>query len=120
MALALGFSQGQGAWIGGTVHVRVERIDPRKVRLSFNAPEDVTITFDFFEQLGAAHTVLGAFAWSGHEDEVIFTRFEPDYLYDTGYRAPVSEQMAQYFKLGVKHIFGLCGDTSLPFEIRKW
>jgi len=70
-----------------------------------SAPEDVTITFDFFEQLGAAHTVLGAFVWNGHEDEVIFTRFEPDYLYDTGYRAPVTEQMGQYFKLGVKHIF---------------
>jgi hypothetical protein len=70
-----------------------------------SAPEDVTITFDFFEQLGAAHTVLGTFAWNGHEDEVIFTRFEPDYLYDTGYETPLAEQMAQYFKLGVKHIF---------------
>jgi hypothetical protein len=70
-----------------------------------SVPEDVTITFDFFEQFGAAHTVLGAFVCNGHEDEVIFTRFEPDYLYDTGYRAPVTEQMGQYFKLGVKHIF---------------
>jgi hypothetical protein len=70
-----------------------------------SAPEDVTITFDFFEQLGGAHTVLGVFAWKGHEDEVIFTRFEPDYLYDTGYESPVSDQLAQYFKLGVKHIF---------------
>jgi hydrogenase/urease accessory protein HupE len=70
-----------------------------------SAPEDVTITFDFFEQLGAAHTILGAFVWHGHEDEVIFTRFEPDYLYDTGYRAPLSDQLGQYFKLGVKHIF---------------
>jgi hydrogenase/urease accessory protein HupE len=70
-----------------------------------SAPEDVTVTFDFFEQLGAAHTVLGAFVWNGHEDEVIFTRFEPDYLYDTGFRAPMSDQLAQYFKLGVKHIF---------------
>ena len=68
-------------------------------------PEDVTITFDFFEQLGGAHTVLGAFACHGHEEEVIFTRFEPDYLYDTGYTAPVLAQVAQYFKLGVKHIF---------------
>jgi hypothetical protein len=70
-----------------------------------SAPEDVTITFDFFEQLGEAHTVLGAFAWNGHEDEVIFTRFEPDYLYDTGCVAPLSDQLKQYFKLGVKHIF---------------
>jgi len=69
------------------------------------APEDVTVTFDFFEQLGEAHTVLGAFVWNGHEDEVIFTRFEPDYLYDTGCVTPVSDQLKQYFKLGVKHIF---------------
>jgi hypothetical protein len=68
-------------------------------------PEDVAITFDFFEQLGGAHTVLGAFFCHGHEEEVIFTRFEPDYLYDTGYSAPVMTQLAQYFKLGVKHIF---------------
>ncbi|MDQ6631191.1 MAG: HupE/UreJ family protein [Verrucomicrobiota bacterium] len=70
-----------------------------------SVPEDVTITFDFFEQLGGAHTILGVFAWNGHEDEVIVTRFEPDYLYDTGYSTPVREQVAQYFKLGVKHIF---------------
>jgi len=70
-----------------------------------SAPEDVALTFDFFEQLGAAHTILGAFVWQGHEDEVIFTRFEPDYLYDTGYRAPVFDQASQYFRLGVKHIF---------------
>jgi len=70
-----------------------------------SAPGDVTLTFDIFEQLGAAHTVLGVFAWHDREDEVIFTPFEPDYLYDTGYRVPVSEQIAQYFKLGLKHIF---------------
>lgn len=70
-----------------------------------SAPEDVALTFDFFEQFGDAHTVLGVFEWDGHEDEVIFTRFEPDYLYDTGYRTPVGQQIAQYFKLGVKHIF---------------
>ena len=70
-----------------------------------SVPEDVTISFDFFEQLGEAHTALGAFVWNGHEDEVIFTRFEPDYLYDTGCVAPLTEQLKQYFKLGVKHIF---------------
>ncbi len=70
-----------------------------------SAPEDVSLTFDFFDQFGSTHTVLGVFEWDGQEDEVIFTRFEPDYLYDTGYRTPVSVQIAQYFKLGVKHIF---------------
>jgi hypothetical protein len=68
-------------------------------------PEDVTLTFDFFEQLGGMHTVLGVFALNSHEDEVIFTRFEPDYLYDTGYVTPLTEQISQYFQLGVKHIF---------------
>jgi hypothetical protein len=68
-------------------------------------PEDVAITFDFFEQLGGAHTVLGAFICKGHEDEVIFTRFEPDYLYDTGCTTPLTDQIAQYFRLGMKHIF---------------
>jgi hydrogenase/urease accessory protein HupE len=70
-----------------------------------SAPEDVTLTFDFFEPLGSSHTVLGAFVWQGHEDEVIFTRFEPDYLYDTGCVAPVSDQVTQFFRLGVRHIF---------------
>jgi hypothetical protein len=68
-------------------------------------PEDLKLKFDIFGQLGDAHTILGVFAWDGREDEVIFTQFEPDYLYDTGYRTPLSEQIAQYFKLGVKHIF---------------
>lgn len=70
-----------------------------------SAPEDVALTFDFFDTLGPMHTVLGVFEWAGREHEVVFTRFEPDYLFDTGYRAPASEQLAQYFRLGVKHIF---------------
>jgi hypothetical protein len=68
-------------------------------------PEDLALIFDFFGELGERHNVLGVFVCDGHEDDVIFTRFEPDYLYDTGYRALVSDQLAQYFKLGVKHIF---------------
>ncbi len=84
-------------------HLRLLSFTFRNPVLS--TPEDVMLTFDFFETFGPGHTVLGVFAWSGREDEVIFTRFEPDYLYDTGYRTPLSRQMAQYFKLGVKHIF---------------
>lgn len=72
------------------------------------AAEELALTFDVFEQLGAAHTVLSVFAWNDREDEVIFTRFEPDYLYDTGYRVPVSKQIIKYFRLGVKHIFLGC------------
>lgn len=69
------------------------------------APEDVALTFDFFDALGPMHTVLGVFEWDAREHEVIFTRFEPDYLFDTGYRAPASAVLAEYFRLGVKHIF---------------
>src|SRR5262249_42055939 len=83
-----------------------------------SAPEDVTITFDFFEQLGEAHTVLGAFVWNGHEDEVIFTRFEPDFLYDTGCVAPLSAQLKQYFKLGRNTLF--LGYEHIGFLLAFW
>lgn len=97
-------------WPEHTEAIRSEEYGQRLTTLTFrnpvlSAPEDVTLTFDVFESLGAGHTVLGAFVWKGHEDEVIFTRFEPDYLYDTGYCAPVGQQVAQYLQLGVKHIF---------------
>src|SRR4051812_49560812 len=32
-----------------------------------HAPDAVAITFDFFDALGEAHTVLGNFIWDGHE-----------------------------------------------------
>ena len=70
-----------------------------------HAPDGVALTFDFFGELGERHTVLGAFIWDGRENEVIFTRFEPDYLFDTGYQVPALEQFGQYLKLGVNHIF---------------
>jgi hypothetical protein len=82
----------------------------RLVTLTFhnpllNAPEGVALTFDFFRELGERHTVLGNFVWQGRENEVIFTRLEPDYLFDTGYQVPAVEQFWQYLKLGVEHIF---------------
>lgn len=70
-----------------------------------HAPEDVAITFDFFGTLGERHTVLGSFLWEGKENPVIFTRFEPDYLFDTGYRVPALDQFGQYLWLGITHIF---------------
>jgi hydrogenase/urease accessory protein HupE len=70
-----------------------------------HAPDSVALTFDFFEQLGGRHTVLGTFLWNHQENPVIFTRFEPDYLFDTGYRVPRLEQFKQYLWLGVTHIF---------------
>jgi hypothetical protein len=48
-------------------------------------PADVWMRFDFFDTLGLRHTVLGAFAHDGDEDEVLFTAFEPDYFFETNY-----------------------------------
>jgi hypothetical protein len=70
-----------------------------------HAPDSVAITFDFFETMGEQHTVLGNFLWAGGENPVIFTRFEPDYMFDTGYRVPAWDQFFDYLKLGVEHIF---------------
>ena len=70
-----------------------------------HAPDAVALTFDFFGTLGERHTVLGSFVWKGDENPVIFTRFEPDYLFDTGYRVPAMEQFRAYLWLGMTHIF---------------
>lgn len=70
-----------------------------------HAPDSVALTFDFFVVLGERHTVLGNFHWDGQENPVVFTRFEPDYLFDTGYRVPAWEQFQQYFRIGLTHIF---------------
>lgn len=70
-----------------------------------HAPDSVALTFDFFGTLGERHTVLGTFVWNKTENPVVFTRFEPDYLFDTGYEVPAGEQFAGYLSLGVSHIF---------------
>jgi HupE / UreJ protein len=90
--------------------------------------EDVAITFDFFADLGERHTVLGLFACGKDEQDVIFDRLEPDYLYDTkvgpngddqvfaftgqgpdkpevAFNASLAGQMLAFVKLGVHHIF---------------
>jgi hydrogenase/urease accessory protein HupE len=82
----------------------------RLVTLTFrnpvlHAPDSVALTFDFFPALGERHTVLGTFVWNREENPVIFTRFEPDYLFDTGYRVSPWEQFRGYLWLGVTHIF---------------
>lgn len=60
-------------------------------------PADFWVRFHFFDVLGSLHTVLGAIAQDGKEDEVLFTETEPDYLYDTSYTSfamPSSEPQA--------------------------
>jgi hypothetical protein len=54
------------------------------------APADIWYQFEFFDTLGLRHTVLAAFEHEGAKDEVLFTPFEPDYLYETKY-APEAE-----------------------------
>ena len=68
-------------------------------------PEDVALTFDFFGRLGDRHAVLGLFVCNGQEYDVIFTRLEPDFLFDTGYVAAPVGQAARFLKLGIEHIF---------------
>ncbi|EDY17228.1 conserved hypothetical protein [Chthoniobacter flavus Ellin428] len=78
-------------------------------------PHDIALTFTFFSQLGARHTVLGVFEHHGQTQEVTFTEGEPDYLYDASY-TPSASQLAspketipaavsRFLKLGVEHIF---------------
>jgi hypothetical protein len=45
------------------------------------------VNFDYFQDFGNRHIVLGAIAQDGEEYEVVFRYYEPDYRYDTGYTA---------------------------------
>lgn len=90
---------------------------------------DIWARFDLFETLGLRHTILGAFEHDGQTHELLFTAFEPDYLFETGYVPPLesptaittaatapaaaqrrsSEQtvwsrLALFFEFGVEHI----------------
>jgi hydrogenase/urease accessory protein HupE len=83
--------------------------DQRLISFTFtnpvlHAPDAVALTFDFFGTLGERHTVLGNFTWGGQENPVVFTRFEPDYLFATGHRVPALYQFRQYLVLGIAHI----------------
>lgn len=69
-------------------------------------PTTFTLLFDIFDPLGERHTNLAAIEQNGQRDEeIVFTKFEPDYLYDTTVLAPLSELLLKFLKLGVKHIF---------------
>lgn len=77
-------------------------------------PHDIALTFTFFPQLGARHTVLGVFEHRGQTQEVTFTDSEPDYLFDASYTpsattAPPKETIpaavGRFLRLGVAHIF---------------
>jgi len=73
-------------------------------------PHEVGLTFTFFPQLGAQHTVLGVFEHAGRTQEVTFTDSEPDYLYDAGYTPTAKAEtipaaLRRFVRLGVAHIF---------------
>ncbi len=78
-------------------------------------PREVALTFTFFPQLGARHTVLGVFEARGQTHEVTFTEGEPDYLFDTSFAAtdagpqrsatPLAATLARFLRLGISHIF---------------
>ena len=68
-------------------------------------PENIVLAFRFIAPLSERHTILGSFDHAGAKHEVTFTRFEPDYDYVTGYEPPLWKRLAQFFRLGVRHIF---------------
>lgn len=81
-------------------------------RRSVAAPlREVALTFTFFPQFGARHTVLGVFERNGRTQEVTFTEGEPDYLFDASYAGSperpetVPAALGRFLKLGVEHIF---------------
>jgi hydrogenase/urease accessory protein HupE len=75
----------------------------RKVR---EIPESVTLIFNIFEKLGDRHKVLGVFKQPDKPAyEVIYTFFEPDFLYFTNYAPSWWSQLGTFVWFGVEHIF---------------
>ena len=76
-------------------------------------PHDVALTFTFFPELGAQHTVLGVFERRGQTQtqEITFTEGEPDYLFDASYTAAAAAKetvpaaVGRFLRLGIRHIF---------------
>ena len=69
-------------------------------------PQTAALSFDFFDDLGPQHTVLGTFTCQGQQPlEVSFTQTEPDYLFDTGLVPSLASRLLRFLELGVKHIF---------------
>ena len=83
---------------------------PFRHRVS-TSPHEIALTFTFFPQLGARHTVLGVFEHRGQTQEVTFTEGEPDYLFDASYTAAappketIPAAVSRFLRLGVEHIF---------------
>jgi energy-converting hydrogenase Eha subunit E len=69
-------------------------------------PEEFTLVYDIFETLGERHVNLASIE-EGLEryDEIVFTKAEPGCTYFTTTPPSLRSQLAQFLKLGVKHIF---------------
>ncbi len=75
----------------------------RKIR---EIPESITLNFNVFGKLGDRHKVLGVFKQPDKPAyEVIYTIFEPDFLYFTDYAPSWWSQLGSFVWLGVEHIF---------------
>lgn len=81
----------------------IERKDWHQRLISFTfrntvetTPREVALIFDVFQEFNERHSILGVFVHGRDEHPVIFTRFEPDYLYDTAYEPgkPATAQAA--------------------------
>jgi hypothetical protein len=78
-------------------------------RSASTPPHEIALTFTFFPELGAQHTVLGVLEHRGQTQEVTFTEGEPDYLYDVSYvanpeREAIPVVLGRFLRLGINHI----------------
>jgi len=68
-------------------------------------PQNLALSFEYFDRFGSQHVVLGTFEDHGSPLEVTFTQTEPDYLFDTGFVPSLTSRLLRFLELGVKHIF---------------
>jgi hydrogenase/urease accessory protein HupE len=75
-------------------------------------PTDIVFVYHVFDDLGERHVNLGSFEQGDyHQDQIVFSKFEPDYLYDTTVALENKtsefswERAKEFVSLGMKHIF---------------
>lgn len=86
-------------------------VGQRLIRFTFRRPalnptESVGLHFGrLFAALDEKFAILGRFTSGDRVGEGVFSRTEPYIVYETGHRVPWTQQVAQYLKLGIGHIF---------------
>lgn len=68
--------------------------------------EDFYILYEVYAQLGAVHRTIANIEQEGKNLEVVFTQFEPDYLYDTFWRSETTPELPS-FREGVHAAWSL-------------